>query len=143
MKTRQAAAAFSLLGLAACMSLQPVAEPARFIAETKPEMVYVTQGSGAIFEVMNPTLSGDTLIGTRLGSARHPVVLPWKYVQQISTMRRNKSRTVMLLAGITVASAVSVYAFTQGQNGHAAWACDYNTNALDGNGAPRCGPTQQ
>jgi hypothetical protein len=125
------------------MSLQPVSEPARFITETKPEMVYVTQGTGAIVEVMNPRMNGDTLVGTRLGASRNPVILPWRYVQRVSTMRRSKSRTMMLIAGITVASAVSVYAFTQSQNGHAAWACDYNTNALDGNGAPRCGPTQQ
>lgn len=138
MNVRHLTAAALLALTASCSSLLPVAEPAAFIAETNPPIVYVTNSNGVVLEIVNPRADGDSLRGVWTTRQR-ALALPWRDVQRVSTFRLNRGRTVLFLAGITAASSVAVYALTTNANGHNQWTCDYNTNAIDPTGAPRCG----
>lgn len=127
-----------LVATAGCVSMQPVFDPARFIADTKPPVVYVMKGRDAILTLSNPRVSGDTVHGTLPGEGQ-PVALPLRDVQNIGTVRLNRARTVLLLAGVTAAASITAIALTSSGAANN-WYCDYNTPSLDGAGAPTCGP---
>jgi hypothetical protein len=124
----------TVLGLAmvGCSSLQPVREPAHFITQTKPAVVYVTHRSRAVLVIAHPRISGDTVHGTWPDQPR-PIAVPLSQVQSIEAVRRDGKRTAMLVAGLTILSGVGVYALVQNANGRDDWTCDYNT------AVPRCG----
>ena len=129
-------AAVALLALAAlgCQSLQPV--PLRYITETKPAVVYVADGFGVVTTVANPRLSGDTVVGTVPGGNR-PVALPLREVQRVSTVRLNRGRTAMLIAGVVAAGAFTAYAVLSDAGERSDFTCDYNKPTFGG--VPQCG----
>jgi hypothetical protein len=139
MKARFVAAAAIMLAPAACKSVRPLWEPEEFLARAKPSLVYVTQRDRVTMAIVNPSLVADTLRGTAFGEDR-PVAVPWDQVVDVAARRIHGGRTALMITGVTVVSALTVYAFVQGSSGHSSWYCDYNTPALDGAGAPTCGP---
>jgi len=115
--------------------------PAQFIAEKKPAIVYVvTNREGKVLEIANPRVSGDTVLGTS-AAENLPVALPLSEVYRVAALRPHGGRTALLVAGVTAAAGIVAYAFVQNAAGRNNWSCDYNTPALDGAGAPSCGPT--
>jgi hypothetical protein len=112
-----------VLSSAGCASLQPVRDPARFIAEARPGVVHVTHVSGAVLVVTAPQVRGDTLVGTRQGIAR-PVALPLTHVQRIEAIQRDRRRTTFLIAGGTAVAATLAYVLLQPASGNGA-SCDY------------------
>jgi len=132
---RRVTVAAILAVTAGCSSLQPVAEPLRFIAETNPPVVYVSYETGAVMVMENPRISGDSMLGTVPGESR-PVALPLNQVQTVSTVRRNSGRTALLIAGLAGMGAVMTYAvLANGTNSN--YTCDYNDPKRTG--GPACG----
>lgn len=115
-----------ILGTTGCSSLQPVQAPAEFIAAARPPVVFVTHRNRALIVIANPRVAGDTVYGTWFGETR-PVALPLSHVQSVAARQRDRKRTVLLVAGLTVLSGTAVYAFVQSANGHNDWHCDYNS----------------
>lgn len=118
-------AVVTLAATTACVGLQPVWDPARFIAETKPPVVYVMKGREAVLTLTNPRVSGDTVLGTLPGESQ-PVALPLSDVQNIGTVRLNGKRTALLVSGVASLGALAVFAFFTNANGRSTWSCDYN-----------------
>jgi len=109
-----------------------VREPARFITEASPTVVYVTHHSRAVIVIANPRVSGDTVHGTYAGDTR-PVAVPLSQVQSVEAIRRDGGRTAVLIGGVTLLAGIAVYAFVQEAKGHNDWTCDWNS------AVPRCG----
>lgn len=121
--------------LAACQSLQPVS--VRYLTETNPAVVYLSDGNGVVQAVAHPRLSGDTVLGTAVGG-HEPVAVPLHEVQRITTVRVNRGRTVMLVGGITAAGGLLAYAVLSRAAGDGSEFCDYD-NQPTGPGATECG----
>ena len=105
---------------AGCSSLQPV--PVGFISETKPQLIYLSDAYGAVQGVANPRLSGDTVLGTSVGQ-NVDVAVPLTDVERITTMRPNRGRTALLVAGLTVAGALAAYGFFSTSGGQSTTIC--------------------
>lgn len=125
MTVRRVTAAVSLVATTGCVSLRPVWDPARFIAETKPPVVYVMKGTEAVLTITNPRVSGDTVHGTLPGESL-PVALPLSDVQNIGTVRLNGRRTALLVGGVTSLGTLVAVVFLGNANGRSNWSCDYN-----------------
>ena len=115
--------------------MQPV--PVNFIPDTRPAVVYLWDDNGVPQAVANPRLSGDTVHGTVLGGSQ-PVAVPLSEVQRVSTIRVNRSRTVFLIGGLTVMSALVTYAVIAQVSGDDSGFCDYDVQPMGG-GASECG----
>ena len=118
-------AAVTLVATTACVGLQPVWDPARFIAETKPPVVYVMKGREAVLTLTNPRVRGDTVLGTLPGESE-PVALPLSDVQNIGTVRLSGRRTALLVGAVASVGALAAFAFFTNANGRSNWSCDYN-----------------
>lgn len=140
MKVRRVTAAVILASSVACSRVREVFEPARFIAEKNPPVVYVTQRSNTVVAIANPRISGDTVLGTLPGESG-PVAVPFSQVHSVAAVRFDGARTALLAAGVTLASALSAYAFFGTAGGRSNWFCDYNSSVRGPAGEPLCGPT--
>jgi hypothetical protein len=95
--------------------MQPINDPARFIAESRPELVYVTHNSGAELTIARPRMSGDSLLGMWQGASQS-LALPLGDLKQVRAVRRDKTRTVVAIAGLTLVTGALVYLVTQESN---------------------------
>jgi hypothetical protein len=98
--------------MAGCASIQPLRDPAQFIAETAPPTVYVVHKNGALLTIGKPRVIGDSLVGTWEGVAQ-PLALRFDDLQRVEAVQRDKTRTIMLISGITVVGAVMGYFLTR------------------------------
>ena len=142
MMIRRVTAAAFLAASAACMSVQPVWEPAPFMtpAGRNARVVYVTRQSGAVLAIAHPRVSGDSVYGTVRGENRS-VAVQLSEVSSIATSRLNGKRTAMLVGAVTAVSGLAFVSFINGASGRNNWECDFGTAAREANGgAPICGP---
>jgi hypothetical protein len=116
----------ALAGITGCSSLQPVRQPAEFIATAAPNVVYVTHRNRALIVIERPRVSGDTVYGNWQGQTR-AVAVPLSQVQSMLARRRDGGRTALLVAGVTILAGAGVYAVVQSANGQNDWYCDYNS----------------
>jgi hypothetical protein len=107
-----------LLSSAGCATLQPVRDPAKFIAETNPKVLHVLHKNGAVVDVAEPRMQGDTLLGVRQGMSRQ-LVLPMSHIQRVEAVQPNKKRTILTIAGATVVGATLGYLLAQRATGDA------------------------
>jgi hypothetical protein len=131
-----------LIGVVGCSSLLPVREPARFIAETKPPVVYVAyvhNGIGFSREMANPHIAGDSVYGVWTEGNR-PAALPIRDVHSVKTVRRDGAKTALFVVGVATATGIVAYALFNGATGNADWYCDYASNRRGPSGEPLCGP---
>jgi hypothetical protein len=105
-----------LLGSAGCASLQRVADPAKFISEAKPELVYVSYRNRAFLPIAQPHVRGDSLHGTLQGLT-YQIAVPLSHVERIDAVQRDNKRTTLLIASMGVVSAAGVYVLTQRSRG--------------------------
>jgi hypothetical protein len=126
---RHASAALLLIGVWACQSMQPV--PVRFIPETNPPVVYLSDGNGVTQAIANPRLSGDTVLGTTVG-ANVDVAVPLHEVQRVATVRLNRGRTAMLVGGLVAAGGLMSYVLLNTDNGKSTFYCDWSEPKRDG-----------
>ena len=97
-----------LLGNVGCATLQPLREPAQFIANESPKVVYVTYKNRSVVGVARPRVSGDSLFGTVQGQPA-PVAVPLSTVERIEAVRPDGKRTALLIAGLTAFTFGGVY----------------------------------
>jgi hypothetical protein len=97
-----------LLSSIACATLQPLREPAQFIAKENPEVVYVTYKNRSVVGVARPRVSGDSLFGTVQGQPA-PLAVPLSNVERIEAVRPDGKRTALLIAGLTAFTVTSIY----------------------------------
>jgi len=109
-----------LLGCVGCMGLLPVRDPAQFIPESNPQVVFVTYVNRTKMFVTQPRVSGDSLFGTMQGRS-HTVAVPLSQVRLIQARQADKKRTTWLIAGLAVAGASSIWALSQSGAGES---CD-------------------
>ena len=98
-----------LLGTVGCATLQPLREPAQFIAAENPKVVYVTYKNRTVEGVAQPRVSGDSLFGALQGNPSHRVAVPLSQVQLMRAKQPDRKRTIMLIAGLGVFTAANVY----------------------------------
>ena len=102
---------FSTLG---CATVRPVVDPAQFITQTHPTVLYVTYSDNSSVPVSQPRISGDTLFGTAPGEGgSEAVAVALHEVAQIRAPQPDHKKTVMLIAAVGVLTAGGVYMLTQ------------------------------
>ncbi|HEX9704125.1 MAG TPA: hypothetical protein VGA20_02625 [Gemmatimonadales bacterium] len=99
-------------GSMGCASIQPLRDPARFIAESSPDVVYVTHNNGALLTITHPRVSGDSLLGT-WEAVSQPLALPLSHLQRVAANRRDKTRTTLAIAGISMVTVAMSYLLTR------------------------------
>ena len=114
--------AAALLSLAACATMQPVKDPAQFIPEASPQVVFVTYINRATMFVAQPRVSGDSLFGTIQGQSR-PVAVSLGQIQLIEAMQHSRKRTTWMIAALAVATASGMWALLHSGVGEP---CDYS-----------------
>lgn len=107
------------------------AVPVAFISETNPPLVYLSDGNGVTQAIANPRLTGDTVVGTTVGS-NLDVAVPLREVQRVSTVRVNRGRTAMLISGLVAAGGVVSYVLLNNANGKSTFYCDWSEPKRDG-----------
>jgi len=105
-----------LLGTLGCATLQPLREPAQFIVAQNPKVVYVTYSNRTVEGVAQPRVSGDSLFGALQGNPSHRVAVPLSQVQLMRAKQPDGTRTAMLIAGLAVFAATSVYVLAKTGN---------------------------
>lgn len=125
----------TLLAAAAlgCKSLQPIHEPAQFIAAANPPVVYVTAKNRALLAIELPRISGDTLHGTWQATG-NAIAVPLSRVERIEAPQRDGKRTFAFAAGATIVGGVLIYALAQSSSGQDI-GCSYHTWPPRGCGA--------
>ena len=96
-----------------CATVRPVPDPEQFIAQSAPDVVFVTHMNGATLTITHPRVSGDSLLGDWAGAAQ-PIGLPLGQVRQITAAQHDRTRTVLLIAGMGVVAGSIVYLITRG-----------------------------
>lgn len=100
-----------LLASVGCATLQPVQEPARYISEKQPEVVYVTYPNRSVVPVSHPRVQDDKLVGIWQGLGER-VEVPLSQVS-IEAIQPNKKRTSWMIAGLSVVGVAGIWAITQ------------------------------
>jgi hypothetical protein len=98
--------------VAGCASVQPLRDPAAFIAKTQPDVVYATHRDGAQLTIAEPRVSGDSLVGIWRPVAQ-PLALPLSQFRRIEARQRDGTRTGVLIAGTTLAAGAVVFLLTR------------------------------
>jgi hypothetical protein len=102
---------FSTIG---CATVQPVANPEQFIAQTHPPVLYVTYTDNSSVPVSQPRISGDTLFGTAPGVAgSEAVAVALHDVSGIRAPQPDHKRTVALIVALGALTAGGAYTLTQ------------------------------
>jgi hypothetical protein len=78
-----------LLGSVGCVTLLPVRDPAQFIPQSNPQVVFVTYVNRTKMFVTQPRVSGDSLFGTMQGQS-HTVAVPLHQVRLIQARQTDK-----------------------------------------------------
>jgi hypothetical protein len=119
-------AAGILTGAVGCARVREVFEPTQFINEKRPQVVYVIQRSRATVTIVDPHVSGDTVIGKAFSDGS-PLAVPFSDVHSVSAVRVDGVRTVLLAAGLSGATALMLYAFLGSSSGGPTVFCDMMT----------------
>ena len=101
-----------LLSSLGCATLQPLREPAQYIATESPKVIYVTYKNRYVVGVTQPRVSGDSLFGTVQGQPA-PVAVPLSNIQLIEAIQPDGKRTALLIAGLTAFAVTGVYVLLQ------------------------------
>jgi hypothetical protein len=100
---------------AACMTWknQP-APPGQFIQERSPDRVRLTRADGSMIELVQPFISGDTLIGRWADSkdTASRVFIPVSDVKSVAVRRVHAAKTGLLIAGVGLTAIAVIGAAT-------------------------------
>lgn len=121
-------ATMSLAALActACASVRPVQDPARFIADTRPNVVYIVHANRSLITIANPRVRGDTLHGTWADQPGRTLAVPMQQVHSMVARQPDGKRSALLLAGAGTLAAVAVFALVTNSSGEPL-DCSYHT----------------
>ena len=104
-----------VLALAACTTVRQV-QPAQFIPEHAPALVWVTTTSKAVIPVARPYIDGDTLRGTWAGTD-NPFAIHLQGIQNVKASTPARARTVIVFA--TLAAMAGGMVWSMGHAGNA------------------------
>ena len=90
-----------LLAVSACMTVRPV-QPAQFIPQQKPPVVWVTYNDNSFVPVAGPTMVGDTLKGTWSGLGE-PVAVTLSEIKTVQAKIKSPKRTALLFTVVGAA----------------------------------------
>jgi hypothetical protein len=122
----RAAISLALLASTACASVRPVHDPARFVTDTRPAVVYIVHANRALITVAGPHVRGDTLHGTWADQPGRTVAVPMQQVQSMVARQPDGKRSALLLAGVGTLAAVAVFAVVTQSSGEPL-ECSYHT----------------
>ena len=125
--------AAALLGSLACVSVQPLRDPAVSIPKANPQVVFVTYKDNSKIPVSQPHVSGDSLYGTWQG-VNEPVATPLSAVRLIEAKQPNPRRTTAMVVGLAALTAGAVWSATLLIGGSGA--CDSARGNTDQYGNP-------
>ena len=138
-KSTKVAATLLLFSMAACTSLQPVAEPNAFFAKQSPAFVVVTTTEQTEEDdpliVTRPQLQEGTLTGMAYGE---PLTIPVTQVRTMSANQPNKRRTTFaIITGVAIVGTLGYLAATSG-DGYTPYECPAPCRGIgDGARIPR------
>jgi hypothetical protein len=121
-----------LLSSVGCATLQPLREPAQYIAKENPKVIYVTYKNRSVVGVAQPRVSGDSLYGTLQGQPAR-IAVPLSAVQLIEAIQPDGKRTALLIAGLTVFTVGGVYILLKTGKDES---CDVTTDPCGGGEPP-------
>src|SRR2546428_12450894 len=95
-----------LLPVAACPALRE-GQPAQFIPQHTPALVWVTTTYSAVVPVAQPQIDGDTLRGTWAGTQK-PLAIPLQGIQSVQARTPARVQTIVAFAtvGLVVGSTI-------------------------------------
>ena len=101
----------------ACSSVRPVLSPNTFIPQHQPDVVWVNDpDQGEVFALSNPTMQGDTVVGTMAGMSE-PMALPLKPQYTVLARQRDGGKTAQLVVALGLVTGLAVWGFIVGGNG--------------------------
>jgi len=117
MKLNRILIAGLLLVSTGCVTVQKV-QPAEFIAQHNPPVVWVTSTDNAFTPVAQPRIDGDSLKGTWVG-LQEPVAISLNEINYVQAKRPSPKRSALLVTvlGLSVGGALYTIA-TAGTSGN-------------------------
>jgi hypothetical protein len=112
-----AIAVVAVAGLAACASVQPLKAPAAFIPERKPDRVWIASADGEVFQLLNPTIIRDSVVGTLMGTGERYAFPVADTEYQVFAKQHNKGRTATLVGSMALLGGLAAYGIAVGGNG--------------------------
>jgi len=88
----------------ACSTVVAVSSPAQFVATKSPRMVWVTKTDNTVLALQSPQIIADTLGGFVRGDF---IEMPLSSVQVMRARQAAPKHTLLLVGGVTLASAVA------------------------------------
>ena len=110
-----------LLAAAGCHVVRPV-QPATFIPQHNPEVVWVTYTDNSFVPVQGPRIDGDSLMGTWQGLAE-PIAISLKEIQTVQARMPAPKRTVLLATVLTATVGGAIYSIATAGNSGALTNC--------------------
>lgn len=126
MKLNRITLAGLLVAVAGCKAVVSV-QPAEFIPQHSPDVVWVTYTDNSYVPVAQPRIVGDSLKGTWVG-LQEPVSISLKEIQTVQAKVPSPKRTIILFTSLGVVSTAVVYTlFTAGTSGKPS-GCGFDNN---------------
>jgi len=133
MTTFRVPLAAALLGSLACVTVQPLRDPALSIPKANPPVVFVTYKDNSKVSIVQPHVSGDSLFGTWQG-LNEPVATPLSAIRLIESKQPNPKRTTAMIVGLAALTAGAVWTFSLIATG--TQSCDFARGGFDQYGNP-------
>jgi hypothetical protein len=111
MMLNRVAAVGLVLAVAACTTVRQV-QPAQFIPQHTPALVWVTTTGDAVVPVARPHIDGDTLRGTWAGTDK-PFAIPMQGIQSVQAKTPATARTVLVGATLGLATGAIIWSITR------------------------------
>jgi hypothetical protein len=115
MRLNSVALAGLVVAVAGCHVVRPV-QPAVYIPEHNPPVVWVTYTDNSFVPVAGPKIVGDSLMGTWQGLAE-PVAIHLSEIQTVQAKMPSPKRTILLATVLTAATVGVVYTISTAGNG--------------------------
>ena len=93
--------------IAACTSVEPVQQPAKYIVGKQPRTVWLTKANHSVVRMDGPRMLGDTVIGSVGGEYTE---VPLSEVTRVAAEQSSKGKTIAAatIGGAAVAAALIV-----------------------------------
>jgi hypothetical protein len=104
-----------LLVAAGCKTVQSV-QPAEYIPQHSPPVVWVTYTDNSFVPVAQPRIVGDTLKGTWAG-LQEPVSISLSEIKTVQAKMSSPKRTIMLVSVLALATGGVAYTIATAGNG--------------------------
>jgi len=113
---RRSVAALLLPLTVGCTAVRPIATPAAFIPQHNPDRVWVAAPNGEIFQLLSPSMRGDSVVGTLAGTSES-MTLPIGGDYIVLARQPSSGRTAQLVGVVGAVGGLAVWGFITGGNG--------------------------